>query len=111
MTLDEVYEIWKTRTYKGLICEHGGLEGGPGFLDFGECDLHSEIRYGGKACPKNCKDFCESSESRKYSIFLALYKQRKSYYDNRYNISKPAEEDRPAYPDNLQSFIDRHITD
>lgn len=93
MTLDELYNIWKQTVPKCEICEHGGLCGGPGYIGFGKCNLpqHSDVKYG-TVYPTNCQDFMECSESKKYSIFMTIYRTHKDFYDSEYHIEQEDEE-------------------
>lgn len=98
MTIEEVYEQWKSEPCnKGVLCAYGGIEGGPGYLGFGCCEHenHSDVRYGCKWCPDNCPDFYPTSENQSFSTFLRLYRNNSSYYNEQYNIP---EEDDYYYP-------------
>ena len=88
MTLDELFEIWKTSTSKGILCVNGGIEGGPGFLDFGSCKSlnHRNVRYGCEHCPAHCTEFKMNSEDKLHDIFMSLYENHASYYNETYNI-------------------------
>lgn len=89
MNLHDVFKIWRYSVYKGIICEHGGLQGGPGFCDFGNCklvDKHTNVRYGCEQCPLDCLDFKECSINKQYDYFLTIYRNHKDYFDSTYDI-------------------------
>ena len=94
MRLEEVFEIWKKSAYSGLLCVHGGLAGGPGFLDFGECHHadHPKVRYGHDHCPANCPNFEILDDARLYQIFLCFYRYSPGYYNDKYNIDKTSKD-------------------
>ena len=75
MTVDEAFEEWKKTAYVGILCSCGGLEGGPGYLGFGECKHpnHKDVRYGCNSCPKNCLDF-RADVATQFQTFLSLYR-------------------------------------
>ena len=71
------------------MCSYGGLEGGPGYLGFGECkhSNHKGVRYGCNLCPKNCSDF-KTDAATQFKTFLSLYRNDPSYFNEEYNIDK-----------------------
>lgn len=92
MTIYEAFEKWKKTASMGILCFYGGLEGGPGYLGFGECKHpnHKDVRYGCDLCPNNCVDFKESNDEQ-FQTFLSLYEYNPSYFD-KYHIDGKGEE-------------------
>lgn len=105
MTVKEVFKKWKKKKSDlGIMCEYGGFEGGPGWLDFGECKHknHPNVRYGCEFCPKKCPDFVCQSDGQLWSTFMTLYRKCSESMNKEYNIDPNDEyyyEQRPYYPD------------
>ena len=61
--LDQYDEWASQQTFNkpdGTFCKHGRIEGGPGYVGFGRCeltDVHPNVRYGCERCPADCKDY------------------------------------------------------
>lgn len=90
MNLKDAFRLWKEESSsKGIKCVHGGLEGGPGFLDFGSCklDKHSNVEYGHDYCPENCPDYCITDDRQLFQTFLTLYRHSASFYNEKYKIN------------------------
>ena len=89
MTVDEAFEEWEKTAYVGILCSCGGLEGGPGYLGFGECKHpnHKDVRYGCNSCPKNCLDF-RADVATQFQTFLSLYRNNPSCFNEMYNIDR-----------------------
>ena len=90
------YNEWLADTdfnkVRGELCKHGGIEGGPGYIGFGRCDLtesHSNVRYGCEHCPDNCKDY-ECIEGEKLYCYYLQYVM----YDPEAEAKKKAEHEK-----------------
>lgn len=90
MTIRQVFEEWKKINYIGNICEFGGIEGGPGYIGFGECKhpKHTTVKYGCDSCPINCPEFeCKDNDDL-FNEFLISYRMNPNFYNSKYHIDE-----------------------
>ena len=104
MTIYEAFEQWKKEdASKSDLCLYGGIDGGPGYIGFGSCDNenHPNVRYGCEYCPKDCKDFYMTTESRLFNIFEIEYDNNREYFNKKYNI----DENDPRYKSHIKTEL------
>ena len=57
ITVKKCFEEAKTMKPNYHYCVHAKLGGGPGYVGFGECEVHPNVRYGCDSCDKNCLEY------------------------------------------------------
>ena len=57
VTVKKQFDEAKTMKPNSKYCVHAKLSGGPGFVGFGECEVHKNVRYGGDFCDRNCLEY------------------------------------------------------
>ncbi len=93
MSVKELFEIWKVErlapeAFKGNVCAHGLISGGPGYIGFDSCEHpdHTTVRYGCDQCPAVCPDYQVKSDDKLFIDFIIDYRDNASYYNEKYNI-------------------------